>query len=57
MLEYLLTHTPEEAAEIVRALPRDQKVALVHAICGTVNTMAEGIVANAEEIWENRDGQ
>lgn len=53
-VEYLMTLTPEQAADAVKAMSPEAKQALVGEICGAVGTMARDIVQNADEIWENR---
>lgn len=54
MMEYLLSLTPAQAAEAVKALPPSEKLRLVNVVCGAVEIMADSIVANADEIWENK---
>jgi hypothetical protein len=52
--EYLLTLTPEQAAEAVKAMSPEAKRLLAAELCGSVDRMAKSIVQNADEIWENR---
>lgn len=52
--EYLLTLTPEQAAEAVKAMSPEAKRLLAAELCGAVNTIAVSVVQNADEIWENK---
>jgi hypothetical protein len=52
--EYLLTLTPEQAAEAVTAMSLEAKRLLAAELCGTVDRMAKSVLKNADEIWENR---
>ncbi len=54
LMEYLKTLTPEEMKVAIGSLPDHQKIMLIGYICGTVDDMAQSIVQNSEEIWEDR---
>jgi len=52
--EYLMTLTPEQAAEAVKAMSPEAKRLVLVELCGSIDRMAKDIVQNADEIWENR---
>ncbi len=54
LMEYLKTLTPEEMKVAIGSLPDHQKIMLIGYICGEVDDMAQSIVQNSEEIWEDR---
>jgi hypothetical protein len=56
MMEYLLSLSPEQAADAVNSLSAEQKSALVNTICGSVNTMAASIVEHADAVWDEHHG-
>lgn len=52
--EYLMTLTPEQAVEAVKAMSPEAKRLLAAELCGNIDRLAKDIVQNADEIWENR---
>lgn len=56
LLDHLLdpSLTDEQRTEAVKALPPEQIKQLIPYLCQRVNNLAMHVVANAEELWDNR---
>lgn len=54
LLAYLLSITPEQAAEAVRSLPKEERIKLVSGVCGAVQALTENVVQTAEALWDAR---
>lgn len=53
-LEYLLTLTPEQAAEAVKLMSPEAKSELIVALCTATHSMLQSIVHHKDQIWESR---
>lgn len=54
-IDYLMSLTPEQMKEAVKALPKEEQMRLVAQICGRVQQITNHIVEHADEIWETKE--